>query len=79
MRLYEIELDIEKLKGKAYNHEPAGHPDRNKKAKVNKKQHQDNQPQPGAGTGPSMSFKMNVPQQSITMKDYRGGMSRSMG
>ena len=38
------------------------------------RKNQIDQPQPGAGTGPSMSFKMNVPQQSVTMKDYRGGM-----
>tara|TARA_B100001094_G_scaffold317217_1_gene359354 strand:- start:338 stop:568 length:231 start_codon:yes stop_codon:yes gene_type:complete len=76
MRLYE--LDIEKYKGKVYNTPPPGHPDHNKKAKTQKQQPQ-HSPQPGAGTGPSMSFKMNVPQTSITMKDYRGGMARSMG
>tara|TARA_B100000085_G_scaffold115430_1_gene105121 strand:- start:351 stop:596 length:246 start_codon:yes stop_codon:yes gene_type:complete len=34
---------------------------------------------PGAGTGPSMQMKMNVPQKSITMKNPQGGMARSMG
>ena len=34
---------------------------------------------PGAGTGPSMQIKMNVPQKSITMKNPQGGMARSMG
>ena len=34
---------------------------------------------PGAGTGPSMQMKMNVPQKSITMKNPQGGMVRSMG
>ena len=79
MRLYE--LDIEKYKGKAYNTPPPGHPEYNKNPKVKSKSHWSNQsqsPQPGAGTGPSMSFKMNFPQQSINMKDYRGGMVRSM-
>ena len=34
---------------------------------------------PGAGTGPSMQIKMNVPQKSITLKNPQGGMARSMG
>lgn len=87
MRLHELNLDkIDPRLSKAMqkkvsgsNTPPPGHPEHNKNAKTKAKQQQQPQAQPGAGTGPDMQMPQSqIKVTPITMKNYRGGMARSM-